>query len=290
MAALASVPFYRKNRGFTLIELLVVIAIIAILAALLLPSLAHAKTQAQGVGCMNNSKQLTLAWRLYTDDNRQILPFGYSATAFPTEVWSGPSGAPLDESENLTDTGNWDPIDTIEKGCIWPYCAKSLGIWRCPADTSIGQNPQGQKVPRPRSYSMCNWVGGDGDSPSDGYKNGWGAAVPFTVVRKMSDFITPAQTFVLLDEQERSMNDGFFCVQITDWTDTPNSSEEIYDYPASRHNNACGFAFADGHSENHQWKESKILTPPTPIASQAVPNSKDFFWLQLHTTVTPVKL
>src|SRR5438270_10321095 len=148
-----------RARGFTLIELLVVIAIIAILAAMLLPVLSKAKARSQAIGCMNNSKQLMLAWRMYAEDNRDLLPFAYSQN-LPNSpyVWvkgiinvTSPSAQP-----------NWDVETTLKLGAIWPYC-KSANIFHCPGDTSYAINPSGQQVPRVRSYSMSNWVGGNGD-------------------------------------------------------------------------------------------------------------------------------
>jgi prepilin-type N-terminal cleavage/methylation domain-containing protein/prepilin-type processing-associated H-X9-DG protein len=272
------------KRAFTLIELLVVIAIIAILAALLLPALSKAKIQAQGVGCMNNSKQLTLAWRMYTDDNRDVLLFSYSDTVYPNLVWSGPNG--YDESDTPTDAGNWDSVDGIQKSLMWPYCGKSPGIWHCPSDNSYGMNPQHQRVTRPRSYSMSNWVGGNGDAQSDQWRGGWGLAANFQVFRKLSDMAKPgpAVTFVLLDESEHTINDGYFVVEMDGWTGAPNNTEEIVDYPSARHNNAAGFSFADGHSEIHQWKDHSIFNPPASYPIATLPKSPDVFWMQFHST------
>ncbi len=155
----ATFPNSRRGagRGFTLIELLVVIAIIAILAAMLLPALAKSKTKAHGIKCLNNTKQLMLAWRMYIDDNNDTLPFAYvddnpSNRNYPFAWMHGI----LDY--NGSTTANWDVDNTLAKGAIWPYTGKNREIYKCPADV-VTVKPtsgpyKGQTIQRARSNSM----------------------------------------------------------------------------------------------------------------------------------------
>ncbi len=268
----------KMPRGFTLIELLVVIAIIAILAGLLLPALAKSKQKAHGIMCMSNGKQLLLAWRMYADDNRDRIPFAY-APDFPNTnapfAWVTGS---LDFSPDSP--ANWDINNNITKSPLWPYCGKQPGIWKCPADTATVK--VGTKtLPRVRSMSMNIFVGGN-----QGTDGGWGAA--WKVYNKTADMVKPgpANTWVLLDEREDSMNDGFFVVLMDGY---PNPATTVMvDYPASYHNRAAGFSFGDGHSEIKKWRDPRT-TPALkkgqllPL-NQTVPNNPDVVWLQDHST------
>lgn len=279
---------FRRLGGFTLIELLVVIAIIAILASMLLPALAKSKTKAQGIKCMNNHKQLTLAWRMYAEDNDDRLLYSYATGQNAPYVWiQGNPGLDF----NGGNRSNWDVDVDIKKSLMWPYCGNAAGIFKCPADQSTVKPTSGpfsgQVVPRVRSMSMSNWVGGNGTDPKQlwGY---WGGP-DWKVYSKLGDMLDPgpSRTFVLLDEREDSINDGYWVTEMQGYPENPNMTK-IVDYPASYHNGAGGFSFGDGHSEIKKWLDPR--TVPKLKRGQALtlnvpsPNNKDIIWLQERST------
>jgi prepilin-type N-terminal cleavage/methylation domain-containing protein len=286
----------RRNRdalqclGFTLIELLVVIAIIAILAALLLPALSKGKLKAQGVQCMNNHRQLALAWRMYAEDNRDILVF---ATADPTyAAYSWVQGV-LDF--NPANRSNWDTAYDIKRSPLWPYCGNSVGIWRCPADRSTVIPPfgayAGQSVLRVRSMSMSIWVGGWKQDNGDVTDAGCSGPA-WRVYSKLSDMGDPgpAGTWVFLDEREDKINYGNFFTDMTGYPNVPGSWRFHFDFPGSYHHRACGFSFADGHSELKRWFDDRTMPPLQPggtwnsQAYVASPGNNDIFWMQERST------
>ena len=278
-----------------MIELLVVIAIIAILAAMLLPALNKAKQKAQGIYCMNNHKGLVLAWKMYVDDNRDVLPFvkgngNYDPYAW-VNGWLDYTAAP----------DNWDINHNLTPGILWQYCGKSAGIFKCPSDQST-VNLRGTLVPRVRSMSLINWVGGRGSGSGQLMAMSWSgtsfgtASGEARIYRKFTDMVNPgaSKTGVFLDEREDSINDGMFVIAMEGAATTPGGSPTpanygLVDYPAAYHGGSGGFSFADGHAELRRWRDART-TPPLmkglnyDFNFKASPNNADVAWMQDNST------
>ncbi len=247
--------FSSTSSAFTLIELLVVIAIIAILAAMLLPALAKAKQKAKTTQCLNNTKQLTLAWVMYLGDSNDRIVNNHSngnsvcgksawvtggGGALGVGTWNGSARAEIAAASQTSALA-------IKAGLLYPYNS-SPAIYVCPSDTSLDTT---WKVLRDRSYSIScgmNWTN-DPSAPNGDSTPSNGSFVKSTAIMNPG----PSQASVFIDVSANSIdNNEFPCYNAGDGT------YAYYKLPTSRHNNGGLLSFADGHSEYWKWHSHYI--------------------------------
>ena len=243
--------------GITLVEVLVVMAVIAILASILLPTLAKSKIRAQAVFCLNNTKQLTLAWLSYADDSNGRLAYNLGARG---GTIIGVAGGPPMNVNWVNNVLDWElhpdntNTATLTATGLGPYVSQVASVYRCPSDYVLSdiQKASGWKS-RVRSYSM-NAMVGDAGSFS---RSGANVNNPdYQQFFKYSTISRPTDIFVFLDEHPDSIYDGYFVnrAYYPEWRRLP----------ASYHARAACFSFADGHSETHRWRYPHTTPPSLP--------------------------
>jgi prepilin-type N-terminal cleavage/methylation domain-containing protein/prepilin-type processing-associated H-X9-DG protein len=291
-----------RNDGFTLIELLVVIATVAVLTSILLPALANTHPDSQAFQCLNNEKQITLAWQMYAEDNQDLLPpndYPYTTGFVQSTITQ------QDKMKNWvvgTMTDNFDAAaKNASKTLLDPHSLISryetnTTIYHCPADTYV--DPVYHSV-HSRSYSMNSAVGSTWNAsfaggpalgqpvqggwlPGAGYNAGQTAWLTYG---KLSSFTRPgpANTFVIMDEHPFSINDGSLIISAV----ATAGNTYIIDFPGGNHNGAAGISFADGHVIIHKWLDSRTYIfsiggpsgGPSSAPMHPFPDDPDCFYL-----------
>lgn len=280
----------KNKKAFTLIELLVSITIIGILFSLLLSSLSISKEQGRRIVCLNNLKNLQLAWLLYANDNEGKVVDNYYS--YPT-IYNWVHG---NLAYNVEDNTNTFLLVGYENSMLGSY-TKDYRIYKCPSDKSISTHDN-KKYNRVRSYSLNSWIGGENSTNyHDGIMNNYIKAldkenIPFNfkVYKKDSDFNNPSYIFSFLDELPDSIDDGQFLVDLTGRALNYKNAYIIYNFVGFSHNKRGALAFVDGHVESKKWQEVWTINPGRYgdtgklIRPLGNPGSKDVEWIMERAT------
>lgn len=298
----------RHLRAFTLLELLAVITVVVMAAMMLVPAWARTKPNVHAFQCLENLRRLQGAMTIYTHDNHDLFPPNPDdGNTVPGHQWvAGQAGGGLPPSNTAAgEATDPDYILLPQYDLIATYIASTPGVFKCPSDPRFGLyggtdvNLKGTIIPYVRSISMNQGVGticsafnsngGHAGKPNLPTNGPWLTGShgsnkpgnPFATFGKYGDFgiVSSAQVFTTTDEDPWSINDAALAVIA--------GSPEAVDFPASYHNNGCGFAFADGHGEMHHWISLffKLDGPAsTHTAKIGTAQYADWLWEASHAT------
>ncbi len=258
-----------REAAFTLIELLVVIAVIAVLLGILLPALARSKAAAQKTKCLSNLRQMGVAFELYSTDNQQRFPLNYDGLAGRQMVPNWAYGNMAD----LVDRRDYESLLSPARTLLAPYLQEPR-LYKCPSDRtdavrSVSLNCRVNPV---RLKDEPRWL--------------WGAGTNYPVFRRPTDMLWPSMTFTVLDEEEATINDGYFAVDLSNTGEPTGEGTPIplviIDFPGQRHSRSAGVAFGDGHVEVVRWKDALIGAETRFPGLRVDPSSFDGRWLHEH--------
>ena len=268
-----------SDQGFTRVELTVVIGAVACLGALVLPALAKGNAGSHTAICLNNHRQLARSCLLYSQDVNGRLPNNYTLPATETAISTGAFDNWINNimtwgaSSSLDDVSNTN-MNWAQKGPLSPYLDSNISVFKCPSDIYLGAAQRQKRwIARLRSVSMNGFFRLTDTNPSSLSGRSWAEGGKYRQFLKTTDVPIPAMTWLTIDEHADSVNDGFFIVSAT--------ATSWGDLPASYHEGACGFSFADGHSEMHKWLSVTSRYPVKYIFSTRTFDTagrKDFQW------------
>ncbi len=269
-----------SRKAFTLLELIVVLAVVAALLATVFPAMTKTNPAVSAYQCLNNSRQLSVAWRMYADDNHDHLIYCAEDNASNTgSQYSWVKGYMDFDPSN---PGNWDVNHTLGNSPFFPYTGRNPAIYKCPSDRStiiINGAPR----PRIRTMTMNVYLGG--------FDNGTSSAAYYHYLGEVNGRLNtpgPARLWVFLEIRPDWIDYASFGVDMSGYSPSNPSLYRLVDLPGFYHNQGCNFSFADGHGETRKWVDQRT-TPPLGSTGGggfyiATPRNADVGWLQDHST------
>ena len=266
------------NLAFTLTELLVVLGTLALLVATVLPVFAHTRPNAQGFQCLNNHRQLMVAWHLYAADFGDRVPNNFTIAdtqiAISSRQFDSWVNNVMTWSVAGTEANSTTNLAYVTNGALGNYLGGAVAIYKCPADTFLSPlQKKADWTQRIRSSSMNALFGRSDHTASSTTGLAWFNS-SYRQFLKTAGAPAPALTWVTLEEHSDSINDGFFL--------NDPGGNSWGDVPASYHDGACTFSFADGHVEMHQWLSATSKYPVRfnypPVLGFDVAWKLDFQW------------